>query len=123
MLPSPIGTNSQRLEISGPAIGEGSSGYPIHSWANSGSASQFRDNPDSVSVYNLLCTGDTDSPTHWFLTSAEDSGNVWDHLRTQDASNAVKSRAFNPKELADAPFTVYVHKQRVGDLLVIPPRW
>ena len=123
VLPSPIGTNSQQLEIGGPAIGDGLSRFLIYHSADTKSASQFRDNSDSVSVHNLLCLGDADSPTYWFLTSAEDSGKVWAYLRARDGSNTVQNRALDPKELADAPFTVYFHKQRAGDLLVVPPRW
>jgi len=123
MLPPSIGTHSQRLEIGGPAIGENSSVYPIYHLAETKLAPQFWDTPDSVSIHDLLFLRGGDSPTYWFLTSADDSGKVWEHLRARDGSNTVQGRALDPKELSDAPFTVYVHEQKVGELLVIPPRW
>lgn len=88
-----------------------------------GLVSEFSDNPDSVSAQHLLCLGNANSPRYWFLTSANDYGNVWDHLRKRDGSNEIRSRALDVQELSDAPFTVYIHKQVAGDLLVVPPRW
>ena len=57
------------------------------------------------------------------MTSAGDYGKVWDHLRARDGSNEIRGRTFGVREFSAAPFTVYVHKQETGDLLVIPPRW
>lgn len=81
------------------------------------------DNPDSVTTQDLLCHGDPDLPKYWFLSSANDYGTVWDHLRSVHKSNQIRGRAFTAEEFSDAPFTVYVHKQEPGDLLVVPPRW
>ena len=67
--------------------------------------------------------GSTDVSNSWFVTAAGSYLDVWDHLRAKDGSNTISIRNFSSTELQSAPFTVYIHEQKLGDLVVIPPRW
>jgi len=81
------------------------------------------DNPDSTFTQDLLCLGDTESSRRWFVTPASDYANVLAHLQKLGGSDGIQGRTFDAEEFSDAPFTVYVHEQGAGDLLVVPPRW
>ena len=58
----------------------------------------------------------------WFITAAESYLDIWDYLRAKDGSNIVSIRRLSSVELQSAPFTVYTHEQKLGDLIVIPSR-
>lgn len=66
--------------------------------------------------------GDADVSKSWFITAAGSYLDVWDHLRAKDGSNTVSIHNLPSTELQSAPFTVYIHEQKPGDLVVIPSR-
>ena len=66
--------------------------------------------------------GDVDTSNSWSITTAGSYLDVLEYLRTKDGSNTVSIRTLSSTELQCAPFTVYVHQQKLGDLIVIPPR-
>ncbi|KAF9789454.1 hypothetical protein BJ322DRAFT_1000873, partial [Thelephora terrestris] len=82
----------------------------------------FQDKSCATVVHDLLCIGGTDASKSWFITAAGSYLDVWDHLRAKDGSNTVRLRNLSSAELQSAPFTVYVHEQKLGDLVVIPSR-
>lgn len=67
--------------------------------------------------------GGADASISWFITSAGSYLDVWDHLRAKDGSNTASRRNLSSTELQSAPFTIYIHEQKLGDLVVVPSRW
>ncbi|KAH9854204.1 hypothetical protein C2E23DRAFT_726895 [Lenzites betulinus] len=75
------------------------------------------------SGHNLMCFSEDNSSSYWFMTAADDATAVakyfHKHLKQElDWETHVTSL----EELGRAPFTVYVVEQRVGDLILVPPR-
>ena len=62
--------------------------------------------------------GDTGVSNSWYITAAESYLDVWGYLRPKSGS----FRNPSSQDLERAPFTVYTYEQKLGDLVVIPPR-
>jgi hypothetical protein len=73
-------------------------------------------------MHDLLCIGGADAAKHWFMTAAEDWLEVTEYLRERDGSRTVRARSMSAQELARVPFDMYVHIQKKGDLVILPPR-
>ena len=56
------------------------------------------------------------------MTAAEDWPEVTEHLRAKDGENTISTRSMSLQDLKTVPFEVFVHRQRKGDLVVLPPR-
>lgn len=56
------------------------------------------------------------------MTAAEDWPQVVEHLRERNGSNVMRVRCMSTQELSEAPYSIYVHTQRKGDLVILPPR-
>lgn len=59
---------------------------------------------------------------YWFMTAVEDWPEVTEHIRAKDGSKRIPARSMSIQELSESPFNVYVHRQRKGDLVIIPSR-
>ena len=84
--------------------------------------SPFQDDSCSTTTHDLLCIGDTSMSKDWFMTAAKDWPEVTEHLRTRSDSNRIPTRTLSLEELSESPFNIYVHRQRKGDLMILPPR-
>lgn len=73
-------------------------------------------------MHDLLCIGGADTGKYWFMTAAEKWPEVTEYLRERDNSNVIRQRSMSLDELSQAPFDVYFHLQRKGDLIIQPPR-
>lgn len=69
----------------------------------------------------MCCTEDGGS-SFWFMTSPSDCGDVTDYFRGLGHELDWEDHVATVKELADAPFDVYVLEQKLGDLVLVPPR-
>lgn len=56
------------------------------------------------------------------MTSPSDCGDVTDYFRGLGHELDWEDHVATVKELADAPFDVYVLEQKLGDLVLVPPR-
>jgi len=56
------------------------------------------------------------------MTATEDWPEVTKHLRTKSGSNQIPARSLSLKALSGSPFNIYFHRQRKGDLVILPPR-
>jgi hypothetical protein len=56
------------------------------------------------------------------MTNPEDCGVVAGHFRNLGHELDWEDRVATLEELADAPFDVYILEQKLGDLVLIPPR-
>ena len=71
---------------------------------------------------NIMCHTEDDGHSFWFMTNPSDSGIVAGHFRKLGHELDWEDHVATLEELANAPFDVYVCEQRVGDLVLIPPR-
>lgn len=118
----PDGARSIFLRLFGPELGT-SDRYTysppiIHSMAGS----LFWDDSSSTFMHDLLCVGGTNTGKYWFMTAAEDWPKVTEYLRARDGSKAIRAYSMSLQELSRLPFNVYVHLQKKGDLVILPPR-
>jgi hypothetical protein len=56
------------------------------------------------------------------MTAGEDSAVVSEYFRDLGLDLATESHVASIEQLAAAPFTVYVVEQKLGDLVLVPPR-
>ena len=80
----------------------------------------FEEGVQGTTNHYFLCIHDENTSIVWFMTSSDDAQNIFDHLSASDGSST--PRTFSLRELAEAPFKVYVCVQKRGDLVVLPPR-
>jgi hypothetical protein len=69
----------------------------------------------------MCCTEDEGS-SFWFMTSPSDCGTVTDYFRKLGHELDWEDHVATVEELADAPFDVYILEQKLGDLVLVPPR-
>ena len=56
------------------------------------------------------------------MTNPSDSGTVSGHFRKLGHELDWEDHVATLEELADAPFDVYISEQKLGDLVLVPPR-
>ncbi|PPQ63092.1 hypothetical protein CVT24_005947 [Panaeolus cyanescens] len=72
---------------------------------------------------NLMCYTENDGASFWFMTKSGDAGKVDSYFSNklgQDLDH--ENHVVTTKELAKGDFTVYVVEQKLGDLVLVPPR-
>ena len=82
----------------------------------------FQDDSCSTTTHDLLCVGGTGVGKYWFMTAVEDWLEVTEYLRVKDGSKQIPPRSMSIEELSKSPFNIYIHRQRKGDLVIVPPR-
>lgn len=118
----PRGGQSTSLRLFGPALGALDCSFLLRV-AHSELEVPFQDDSCSAFAHDLLCIGGEDAHKYWFMTAAENWLEVTEHIRARGGSNVVRTHSMSPQELSQAPFTIYFHRQRKGDLVILPPRW
>ncbi|CDS01203.1 hypothetical protein [Sporisorium scitamineum] len=71
---------------------------------------------------NLMVWSDPDATALWMITHPDDVDAVDRYITSKGGDPYSEGYAPHPNELRDAPFTISCWKQRVGDLVLIPPR-
>lgn len=71
---------------------------------------------------NIMCHTEDEGHSFWFMTNPSDCGIVSEHFRKLGHELDWEDHVATLEELANAPFDVYVCEQRLGDLILIPPR-
>ncbi len=74
------------------------------------------------SGHNHMCYTEKDGSSFWFMTNGSDSPQVTQYFHTLRHELDHESHTITISELAKAPFDVYVIEQKVGDLVLVPPR-
>ncbi|KAF8911972.1 hypothetical protein CPB84DRAFT_1700931, partial [Gymnopilus junonius] len=107
----------------------------------------FRYRPESASVQTLMCylgIGDTFTPCHkdlcassgqnlmcyteeggaafWFMTKGSSSVDATKYFQKLGQELDHENYVINLEELAKAPFKIYIIEQKLGDLVLVPPR-
>lgn len=77
----------------------------------------------SSSGHNLMCVSENNGRSFWFMTAAADAPAVAKYFHKQLGQDLDwETHVTTLEELGRAPFTVYVVEQKVGDLVLVPPR-
>ncbi|OJT06140.1 hypothetical protein TRAPUB_3075 [Trametes pubescens] len=77
----------------------------------------------SSSGHNLMCVSENNGRSFWFMTAANDAAAVAKYFHKKLGQELDwETHVTTLEELGRAPFTVYVVEQRVGDLVLVPPR-
>jgi len=80
----------------------------------------FEEGAQGTTNHSFLCACGPETSVVWFMTSSHDAQNVDAYLRPSGGHPT--PRTLTLEALAEAPFKVYVHAQKRGDLVVLPPR-
>lgn len=75
------------------------------------------------SGHNIMCYTENGGSSFWFMTASSDAPAVGAYFQ-KDIGQELDWEAHTATvdEFAQAPFTVYVAEQKLGDLVLVPPR-
>ena len=75
------------------------------------------------SGHNLMTYTEGDGSSFWFMTASASASDVSTYFQDYIGLELDwEQHVATAKELVDAPFPVYVAEQRLGDLVLVPPR-
>ncbi|KAI9446092.1 hypothetical protein H4582DRAFT_2163631 [Lactarius indigo] len=72
--------------------------------------------------HNLMCYAKNGASAFWFMTETSDAWTMAMYLQSLGYELDMEEHAMSVKELAAAPCRVYITEQKVGDLVLVPPR-
>ncbi|KAI6045681.1 hypothetical protein EDC04DRAFT_2559045 [Pisolithus marmoratus] len=71
---------------------------------------------------NLMCYSENGGSSFWFMTKASDAPDVVSYFHGLGHEVDLEAHVVTLEELRSAPFDVYIAEQRLGDLVLVPPR-
>ena len=71
---------------------------------------------------NLMCYTERDGSSFWFMTESSSAPAVAEYFKGLGQELDHENHIISIQELANAPFNVYVVQQKLGDMVLIPPR-
>ncbi|EMD37724.1 hypothetical protein CERSUDRAFT_114359 [Gelatoporia subvermispora B] len=72
---------------------------------------------------NVMCYTEDGGSSFWFMTAASDAPAAAAYFSNELGQELHwETHVASAQEFADAPFTVYVAEQKMGDLVLVPPR-
>ncbi|KNZ78408.1 hypothetical protein J132_00771 [Termitomyces sp. J132] len=71
---------------------------------------------------NLMCYTEMDGSSFWFMTKGADAPEASKYFHELKQELDHETHVISVEQLANAPFDVYVAEQRLGDLVLVPPR-
>ncbi|KAI0780970.1 hypothetical protein BD413DRAFT_463733, partial [Trametes elegans] len=75
------------------------------------------------SGHNLMCFSEQGGSSYWFMTAANDAPAVAAYFHRELRQELDwETHVTTVEELGRAPFKVYIAEQKVGDLVLVPPR-
>ena len=75
------------------------------------------------SGHNLMCMTEDGGTSFWFMTASSDAPKVEEYFSNRIGKELDwEDHVASVKDFADAPFTVYIVEQALGDLVLVPPR-
>lgn len=69
-----------------------------------------------------MCYTEEGGCSFWFLTNPLECGDVASYFRGLGHELDWEDHAATLEEFANAPFDVYILEQKLGDLVLVPPR-
>lgn len=75
------------------------------------------------SGHNLMCYTENGGSSFWFMTKSGDAAEVAQYFRDSlEQELDWETHVLSVQELARIPSTVYIAEQKMGDLVLVPPR-
>ncbi|KAI0957513.1 hypothetical protein AcW1_005882 [Taiwanofungus camphoratus] len=72
---------------------------------------------------NIMCYTEKDGCSFWFMTTSEIAPEVAEYFQSHLGQELDwETHVTSVEELANAPFDVYIVEQKLGDLVLVPPR-
>ncbi|KDQ61023.1 hypothetical protein JAAARDRAFT_125315, partial [Jaapia argillacea MUCL 33604] len=71
---------------------------------------------------NLMCYTENNGSSLWFLTESSSAPDAVDYFQKLGQELDLETHFVTVEELSKAPFRVYVAEQKLGDLVLVPPR-
>ncbi|KAG6867007.1 hypothetical protein C0991_003923 [Blastosporella zonata] len=71
---------------------------------------------------NLMCYTEKDGSSFWFMTKTADAPQASKYFQTLNQELDHETHVITVEQLAKAPFDVYIAEQKLGDLVLVPPR-
>ncbi|KAF9526976.1 hypothetical protein CPB83DRAFT_870188 [Crepidotus variabilis] len=74
------------------------------------------------SGHNLMCYTEEEGSSFWFMTASSDAPAVSAYFHTLHQELDHENHVITLEQLVKSPFKVYVVEQKLGDLVLVPPR-
>ncbi|KAJ7741546.1 hypothetical protein DFH07DRAFT_53923 [Mycena maculata] len=75
------------------------------------------------SGHNLMCYTENGGSSFWFMTATSSANAAAEYFHNKmEHELDHETHVITVEELAKAPFTVYIAEQKLGDLVLVPPR-
>lgn len=75
------------------------------------------------SGHNLMCYTEKGGSSFWFMTATSSANAAAEYFSTKLGQELDhENHVITVEELAKAPFKVYITEQKLGDLVLVPPR-
>lgn len=71
---------------------------------------------------NLMCYTENGGSSFWFMTESSSAAAAADYFHDLKQELDLETHVATVEELADAPFKVYLTEQKLGDMVLVPPR-
>jgi len=71
---------------------------------------------------NLMCYTENNGSSFWFMTESQAAPDAAKYFQRLGHELDHENHVLTIKELSRAPFPVYVLQQKIGDLVLVPPR-
>lgn len=71
---------------------------------------------------NLMCYTENGGSSYWFMTKSSDAADASKYFHRLRQELDHETHVISVEQLAEAPFDVYIAEQKLGDLVLVPPR-
>ena len=71
---------------------------------------------------NVMCYTENSGSSFWFMTESSSAPAVTEYFHKLGQELDLETHVITIEELAEGPFKVYVVEQRLGDMVLVPPR-
>jgi hypothetical protein len=71
---------------------------------------------------NLMCYTENNGSSFWFMTETSSAPAAAEYFHSLNQELDHETHVITVEELAKAPFDVYIAEQKLGDLVLVPPR-
>jgi JmjC domain, hydroxylase len=71
---------------------------------------------------NIMCYTENNGSSYWFMTKSSDAPAVAVYFHELKQELDLETHVITIEELTEAPFDIYVAEQKLGDMVLVPPR-
>ncbi|KIM87235.1 hypothetical protein PILCRDRAFT_32163, partial [Piloderma croceum F 1598] len=71
---------------------------------------------------NIMCYTENGGSSFWFMTESSSAPDTSEYFHKLGQELDLETHVITVEELQKAPFTVYIAEQKLGDMVLVPPR-